>query len=95
MESHRRLELVDTLLAEVAQKREVLENALAAQRLSRAEGQQNTVQGALSPQEQYTLQAEQEWWEKAHQGLTIVLNAFEQIEQSERQRGVLARGAGR
>jgi hypothetical protein len=43
---------------------------------------------------QYNLQAEKEWWEKAHQGLTIVTNALELITQSEQQRGVCAKEAG-
>jgi hypothetical protein len=83
MEAHRRLELVDTLLQEVATKRQALENALDAP----------ATQNALP--HRHTLQAELEWWNKAEQGLFIIQSAFEQIQQSERQRGALARGAGR
>jgi hypothetical protein len=94
MEANRRLELVDTLLEEVTMKRQVLANTLAAQDVSRIQSQQAS-QNTSALQEQYTLQAELAWWEKAHQGLTIVQNALAQIEQSERQRGVLTTGAGR
>ena len=94
MEAHRRLELVDTLLQEVATKRQVLENALDASEEPQARSQPAT-QNAPTLQQQHTLRAELEWWNKAEQGLIIVQSAFEQIQQSERQRGVLTRGARR
>lgn len=94
MEPHRRLELLDTLLEEIAQKRLSLENDLNVQ--GRAQGKnQQAVQNTATPELQQTLQAELEWWEKAQQGVSIAYNAFERIEQSERQRGALARRTGR
>jgi hypothetical protein len=94
MEPHKRLELLDTLLEEIAQKRQSLESDLNVQNLAQGKHQQ-TVQDTSTPQLQQTLQAELEWWEKAQQGIAIAYNAFERLEQSERQRGNLARRAGR
>ena len=93
MEPHDRMKLIEGLMEEATQKMGGLAKAMAAQDVSHGESQQ-AAQGAPAPQEQYTLQAEREWWEKAHYGLTVVHNAFAQIEQSERQRGVIAKGAG-
>jgi hypothetical protein len=88
------MELVDTLLVEATRHMELLAHAMAAQEVAQQEGHPAERPGTPAPQEQYTLQAEHEWWEKAHQGLTIVKNAFEQIAQSEQQRGASAKGAG-
>jgi hypothetical protein len=94
MEPRQRMEMIDLLLVEATQHIQTLESAMAAQDVSRQASQHDVIQGTPEPQAQYTLQAEKDWWEKAHQGLTVVRNAFEQIAQSEQQRGVIARGAG-
>jgi hypothetical protein len=94
MEPPYRMELIDTLLVEATHHLELLAHALTAQAVARQEGPPAGRQETAAPQEQYTLQAEHDWWEKAHQGLTVVKNAFAQIAQSEQQRGASAKGAG-
>jgi hypothetical protein len=89
MESNQRTELIDTLLEEAAQKIAVLEHATAAQEVSQ-EASHSTTHGVPNPQEHSTVQAERQSWEKVVQGLTEVRHVLEQIEQSERQRGVSA-----
>jgi hypothetical protein len=93
MEPQERLALINRLMEEATQKKEVLENALYAQQRA-GNKSASSAEGTPYHQMPYTLQAEKEWWEKAHHGLTIVYNAFQQIEYSERQREVIARGAG-
>jgi hypothetical protein len=92
MEPQHRMELVDTLLVEATRHMELLAHAMAAQEI--AQQTHSTVEGMPHAPAQYTLQAEHDWWEKAHQGLTVVKNAFAQIAQSEQQRGASAKGAG-
>jgi len=94
MESQKRIEMIETLLAEVTQHLDVLARAIAAQDVAVHERQQDIAQGTPAPQLQSTLQAEGDWWEKAHHGLTVVQNAFEHIATSERERGVMTRSAG-
>jgi hypothetical protein len=89
MESNQRTELVDTLLEEATQKIAVLEHATAAQEVSQ-EASHRTTHGSPNPQEHSTVQAERQSWEKVVQGLREVRHVLEQIEQSERQRGVSA-----
>jgi hypothetical protein len=88
MESNQRTEFIDTLLEEATQKIAVLEHATAAQEVS--EASHSTTHGASNPQERSTVQAERQSWEKVVRGLTEVRHVLEQIEQSERQRGVSA-----
>ena len=94
MESQKRIEMIETLLAEATQHLAVLERALHAQEVSGHERQHEMAQGTPEPQAQYTLQAEKGWWEKAHHGLTVVQNALEHIATSERERGVMTQSAG-
>jgi hypothetical protein len=89
MESNQRTELIDTLLEEATQKIAVLEHATAAQEVSQEAGH-STTHGASNPQERSTVQAERQSWEKVVRGLTEVRHVLEQIEQSERQRGLSA-----
>ena len=86
MELSNRIELIDSLLVEATQKMEVLRHASAAEHRAGQVGASDAP-GTSYHQEPFTLQAEREWWEKAHQALTTVRNAFQQIEISERQRG--------
>ena len=86
MEPNKRLELIDTLLAEAAQKITVMEHATAAQEVSPA-GQ--NMQSMRNPQAR-AVQTERRSWEKVVQGLTGVRTVLAQIEESERQRGVSA-----
>ena len=89
MESNQRTEFIDTLLEEARQKIAVLEHATAAQEVSQ-EASHSTTHGSSNPQERSTVQAERQSWEKVVRGLTEVRHVLEQIEQSERQRGVSA-----
>jgi hypothetical protein len=93
MESHKRMELVDMLLVEATHHMELLAHALAAQEVAQVQTH-STVAGMPRSPAQYNLQAEKEWWEKAHHGLTVAKNALDQIAQSERQRGVLSSRVG-
>jgi hypothetical protein len=86
MEPNKRLELIDTLLEEAAQKIAVLEHATAAQAMSQEAGQNR--QSMRPPQAHSAVQAEQQSWEKIVRGLTEVRTVLAQIEESERQRGV-------
>jgi sugar (pentulose or hexulose) kinase len=87
MESHKRTELVDTLLEEARQMITALLKASTAPDMSR-EMSQGTAQGTLHPQEQYTIQDERRWWEEVFTHLTEARKALGQIEQAERHRGV-------
>lgn len=79
MELHHRVELINTLLEEADQKMQALHHALAAKERSKEESQH---------QEDETLKYEQALWEKTCTGLTEVRTLLEDIEESERQRGL-------
>lgn len=79
MELHPRVELINTRLEEADQKMQALPHALAAKERSKEESQH---------QEDATLKYEQTLWEKACTGRTEVRTLLEDIEESERQRGL-------
>jgi hypothetical protein len=85
MEQHERIELIDRLLVEATQQREVLEHTMYAQQRTGTEGASNAPGTFVHP-EPYTLQEEYAWWQQAHEGLLMVRNILEQIEKSQRQR---------
>jgi hypothetical protein len=93
MEALRRIEVIDLLLAEALQKIATLEQAIAAEGLSRTEGR-GISQGKTITEAQDALLEECAWWEQARKALADARNALEHIGQSEWQRGVLTRGAG-
>lgn len=85
MELSKRIELIDSLLVEATHAMEELENLMMTHQMAGTESA-SSAPGTSYHQEPYTLRAAHAWWTKAHQGLTVVRNAFEQIEQSARQR---------
>ena len=85
MELHEQIELIDRLLVEATQQREVLEHTMHAQQWTGTEGASNAPGTFVHP-EPYTLQEEYAWWQQAHEGLLMVRNVLEQIEKSTRQR---------
>jgi hypothetical protein len=85
MELCERIELIDRLLVEATQQREVLEHTMHAQQRTGTEGTSNAP-GTLVHPEPYTLQEEYALWQQAHEGLLMVRNVLEQIEKSNRQR---------
>jgi hypothetical protein len=87
MEPTKRLELIDSLLAEASQKFEALEHAAAARGVAQ-DASHSPTPGTPTVQEQYRVQDERDAWEKVYQGLTEVRSVLQQIGESERQRGV-------
>jgi Skp family chaperone for outer membrane proteins len=87
MELHHRVELIDTLLEEAEQKMSALQHALGAQTRAKAEIEQAGHDTSFS-QEGQTLKYEQALWERVHTGLTEVRTILEDLEESERQRGL-------
>jgi hypothetical protein len=87
MELHHRVELVDSLLEEAEQKMSALQHALGAQTRAKAEIEQAGHDTSFS-QEGQTLKYEQALWERVHTGLTEVRTILEDLEESERQRGL-------
>ena len=85
MEPHERIELLDRLLVEATQQRELLEHTMHAEQRTGKEGASNAPGRFVHP-EPYTLQEEYAWWQQAHEGLLMVRNVLEQIEKSQRQR---------
>ena len=85
MESHERIELLDRLLVEATQQRELLEHTMHAEQRTSTEGASNAPGTFVHP-EPYTLQEEYAWWQQAHEGLLRVRNVLEQIEKSQQQR---------
>ena len=85
MDQHERIELIDRLLVEATQQREVLERTMHAQQRTGTEGASNAPGTFVHP-EPYTLQEEYAWWQQAQEGLLMVRNILEQIEKSQRQR---------
>jgi hypothetical protein len=87
MELHTRVELIDTLLEEADQKMQALHHALAAQERAKDEIQHAGPDTPLSP-EGVTLQYEQDLWQRVCTSLTEVRTLLEDLEESERQRGL-------
>jgi hypothetical protein len=87
MELHHRVELIDTLLEEAEQKMDALHHALGAQTRAKDEMQHAGHDTPLS-QEGETLKYEQALWERVRTGLTEVRTMLEDLEESERQRGL-------
>lgn len=85
MEQPERIALIDRLLVEATQQREVLEHTMYAQQRTGTEGASNAPGTFVHPAP-YTLQEEYAWWQQAHEGLLMVRNILEQIEKSQRQR---------
>ena len=79
MNIHQRVEMIDALLEDARQKMQALEHALAAQ---------NLTQEASQHREDTTLKGERHLWENACQDLKRVRKIFEDLEESERYRGV-------
>ena len=79
MELHHRIELVNSLVEDAHQKMQALHHTLAAKGLT---------QEASQHQEDETLQYEQNLWEMACTKLTELRTILEDIEESERQRGL-------
>jgi len=88
MELHKRVELIDTLREEAAQKRTALAHALHAHELV-AQGKEST-HGAPLTVEEEGLQYEHDLWQKVEIGLAEMRKALDEIEQLERQRGLSA-----
>ena len=87
MELHTRVELIDTLLEEADQKMQALHHALAARERAKDEIQHPGHDTHLS-QEGATLKYEQDLWQRVCTSLTEVRTLLEDIEESERQRGL-------
>jgi len=87
MELHHRVELIDTLIEEAEQKMSALHHALGAQTRAKEEMQQGGHDTPLSPEGE-TLKYEQALWERVRTGLTEVRTMLEDLEESERQRGL-------
>jgi len=87
MELHTRVELIDTLREEAGQKMQALHHALAAQARAKDERQHAGQDTSLS-QEGATLKYEQDLWQRVYTSLTEVRTLLEDIEESERQRGL-------
>jgi hypothetical protein len=87
MELHHRVELIDTLMAEAEQKMQALQHALAAHERAR-EARSHASHDTPAPPDAATLKYEQALWERACQSLTELRTILEDLEESERQRGL-------
>jgi hypothetical protein len=87
MELHTRVALIDMLLEEADQKTQALHHALAAQERAKEERQHAGYDPSLSP-EGATLRYEQDLWQRVCTSLTEVRTLLEDLEESERQRGL-------
>jgi hypothetical protein len=87
MELHTRVELIDTLLEEAEQKTTALQHALAAQARAK-EAMEHASHATPLPPEGETLKYEQDLWQRVHTSLTEVRTFLEDLEESERQRGL-------
>jgi len=87
MALHTRVALIDTLLEEADQKLQALHHALAARARAQEERQHAEHETSLSP-EGATLKYEQDLWQRVCTSLTEVRTLLEDIEESERQRGL-------
>ena len=87
MELPTRVALIDTLREEADQKRQALHHARAAQARAKEESQHAGQDTSLA-QEGATLKYEQDLWQRVGTSLTEVRTLLEDIEESERQRGL-------
>jgi len=87
MELHHRVELIDSLLEEAEQKMSAMHHALSAQTRAKEEMEHAGHDTPFS-QEGQTLKYEQALWERVCNGLTEVRTLLEDLEESERQRGL-------
>jgi hypothetical protein len=87
MELHTRVELIDTLREEADQKMQALHHTLAAQARAKEE-RHHAGQDTSLAQEGATLKYEQDLWQRVCTSLTEVRTLLEDIEESERQRGL-------
>ena len=87
MELHTRVELIETLLEEAEQKTTALHHTLAAQARAKEEIPHAGHDTPLL-QEGATLKYEQDLWQRVCTHLTEVRTLLEDIEESERQRGL-------
>jgi hypothetical protein len=87
MELHHRVELIDTILEEAEEKMTALQHALGAQARAKEEIQHAGHDTPFS-QEGETLKYEQALWERVRTSLTEARTILEDIEESERQRGL-------
>jgi hypothetical protein len=87
MELHHRVALLDTLMAEADQKMQALQHALAAKERAK-DAIQHAGHDTSAPPERVTLKYEQDLWTRACKGLTEVRTLLEDLEESERQRGL-------
>ena len=87
MELHTRVALIDTLLEEADQKMQALHHALAAQERAKDERQHTGHDPSLAP-EGAPLKYEQDLWQRVCTSLTEVRTLLEDLEESERQRGL-------
>jgi plasmid maintenance system killer protein len=81
MNIHQRVEMIDALLEEAHQKIQALEHASAAKNLTQASSQH--LEDTMT-----ILKGERHIWEDACQDLKRVRKMFEDLEESERYRGV-------
>ena len=87
MELHTRVELIDTLLEDAAQKTTALQHALAAQARVK-EAREHACHDTPRPHEGETLKYEEDLWQRVRTNLTEVRTLLEDIEELERQRGL-------
>ena len=88
MELHHRVEFIDAILEEAEQKTTALQHALAAQGRAKEEMQHAGHDTPFSAEGQ-TLKYEQDLWQRVRTGLAEVRTLLEDIEESERQRGLI------
>ena len=86
MELHKRVELIDTLLAEAEQKRTALTHALHAK--ERVEQGKESTHGAPLTDEEEGLKYEHDLWQKVEMGGTEMRKVLAELEELERARGV-------
>jgi len=86
MELYKRVELIDTLLAEAEQKRTALTHALHAK--ERVEQGKESTHGAPLTDEEEGLKYEHDLWQKVEVGGTEMRRVLAELEELERARGV-------
>ena len=86
MELDKRVQLIDTLLAEAEQKRTALTNALHAK--ERVEQGKESTHGAPLTDEEQGLKYEHDLWQKVEIGGTEMRSILAELEELERARGV-------
>jgi len=86
MELHHRVEMIDTLLAEAAQKQTALEHVLNVK--EQIEQGAVSTHGAPLTDEEEGLKYEQDLWQHVEIGLNETRKALAELEELERKRGV-------